>query len=354
MKCCSNCFEDLNLIILINEKSERGNCDYCDSEDELIIDVSELTEEFNKLMKYYAVTEPYEDYHPEIHDDPTEFGDILINLINEDWNIFSKELVGTGVDESLLLDILDINDSDRSNSWDLYSRISDGFSFVHPLEEWEDAWEEFKNELKHENRFFPKTQNEAFNKSFDKILDIRTSYLGNKSAYLCRARIGDHPIDKMLAPPVELAKGGRANPQGISYLYCAMDESTAIAEVRPWKGAKITVAGIKLKRRLKVVALFNESISPFSIDSPSQALEIDKLLTFFSKELSTPVDPNKSETEYLPTQFITELIKSKGFDGILFDSAMRSGTNVVIFDEKNAEAISTITVVVNEINYDYT
>lgn len=352
MKCCNSCFSDLVLTVIINDKSERGNCDYCESEDELIIDVSELTEEFNKLMKYYAVTEPYEDYHPEIHDDPTEFGDSLINLINEDWNIFSKELVGTGTDESLLFDILDINNSDHTNSWDLYSRISDSFSFVHPLEDWEVVWEKFKNELKHENRFFPKTQTEVFNKSFDEALDIRRSYIRNRVDNLYRARIGEHPFEKMLAPPVELAKGGRANPQGISYLYCARDERTAIAEVRPWKGAQITVAGIKVKRELKVVDLFKEPLSPFSFDSPYQALEIDKLLTYFSKELSTPVDPNKSEIEYLPTQYITELIKSKGFDGILFDSAIGPGTNIVIFDEKNAEVTSTQTIKVNKITYD--
>lgn len=341
----------MHLAMLMHDLGELGNCDYCESKVEKIVDVSELTTEFNKLMKYYKVTEPYVDYIPEIHDDPSEFGDRLINIINEDWNIFSEKLEGSGIDEKLLFDILEINNGDRINSWDLYSRISDELSFVHPLEDWEDVWEKFKNELKHENRFFPISQNEAFTKSFDDILDRRCVYL--KNAYLCRARIGEHHIDKMLAPPVELAKAGRANPQGISYLYVAMDQTTAIAEVRPWKGAKITIAEIKLKKKLDVVGLFSESLSPFSYDSPLEALEMDKLLTYFSKELSTPVDPNKSEIEYLPTQFITELIKSKGYDGILFDSAVGPGTNIVIFDEKNVEVSETTTVVVNDIKYEY-
>ena len=70
----------------------------------------------------------------------------------------------------------------------------------------------------------------------------------------------------MLAPPAELATAGRANPRGISYLYCATDEPTCIAEIRPWKGAKVTVAHIVVpNKKLKLVGLFREPISPLSL-----------------------------------------------------------------------------------------
>ncbi|MGF9975328.1 RES domain-containing protein [Viridibacillus arvi] len=356
MKCCENCFEDLYLVTKIRENDERGNCEYCDNENVFIIDVDQLTQYFERLFKHYDSTEPYEHFHPAIHDDPSEFGDMLITLINEDWNIFSYEIEGTGKDETLLFDILNANKIcndplDYIDPYNLYSRMTKAFTFVHPLEDWEKTWETFKEELKHTNRFFPGTQEEVFN-NFDDVLYYRTTIL-SEGLTLYRARMGEHPIDKMMTPPVDLAKAGRANPKGISYLYCAIDEPTCVAEIRPWKGSKITVAQIELKKELRVVNLLRGQLCPFLFDSPYKVLEIDKLLSHFSQELSTPVDPDKSEIEYLPTQYITELIKTKGFDGIMFKSAMGPKYNIVLFDENNAKVKEIETLIVNDIIYEY-
>ncbi|OLO35924.1 hypothetical protein BTR23_16410 [Alkalihalophilus pseudofirmus] len=356
MKCCQNCFEDLLLIDIVCKRNIIGNCDYCEGKKVHIIDIYELTKFFDRLIKHYESTEAFEYFHPEVHDDPSEFGDRLINLVNEDWNIFSINIVGTGSDERLLFDILNANKKldplEFIDPDSLYSRITEAFSFVHPLEYWEEVWDKFKVELKHKNRFFPETQKDAFSENFNDVLKYRQTYL-RKGLSLYRARVGEHPQDKMLAPPVELSKPGRANPRGISYLYCGLDEHTCVAEVRPWKGAKITVAELRLKKDLKVANFISENICPFLFDSPDKVMEIDKLLTFFSKELSTPVDPNNAETEYLPTQYLTELIKSKGFEGILFKSAMGPDYNVVLFDETEVEVIRIDKFEVNKIVYEY-
>lgn len=355
LKCCQYCFEDMHLITKIREYDTLGNCDYCDSEEVYSIEIDDLTEDFEMLFKHYESTEPYEYFHPEIHDDPSEFGDRLIDLINEDWNIFSEKIIGTGTDETLLFDILNYNkrlDPERYiDPYNLYSRITQAFTFVHPLEGWEQIWDNFKDEIKHSNRFFPEAKNDIFNDRIDEILQYRTVF--TEKLDLFRARLGVQPIAKMMAPPAELATAGRANPRGISYLYCAIDEPTCIAEIRPWKGATVTVAHVIPKKKLKLVGLFSDPISPFDFESPYEILEIDKILSSFIQELSTPVDPNKSEIEYLPTQYITELIKTKGFDGILFDSAMGPGNNVVIFDENNVDAKSIQIMEVNNIIYNY-
>jgi hypothetical protein len=353
MKCCDQCFSDLLITTIIVENQEIGNCNYCGSEDVFIIDVDELTEYFDNLFKLYEITEPYEYYHPEIHDDPIEFGDRLINLINEDWNIFSELIEGTGIDEKLLFDILNSDKGRKPYDYiDLYSRITESFTFIHPAEEWEEVWENFKEELKHTNRFFPQLKDTVFGEKFDVVLRYRQLIL-TEGFPMYRARLGEQPKEKMLNPPPDIAKQGRANPHGISYLYCAVDEETCIAEIRPWKGAKVTVAEIRVKRDLKLVNLRWESICPFLIDSPDKALEIDSLLKRFSYELSKPVDPNKSEIEYLPTQYITELIKSKGYDGICFQSSLGSGFNFVLFDEKNVEVVDVKYFVINNISYQY-
>ena len=46
---------------------------------------------------------------------------------------------------------------------------------------------------------------------------------------------GPHPPEQMGPPPFALARCGRLNRQGTSYLYLASSPETAIAEVRPWR-----------------------------------------------------------------------------------------------------------------------
>ena len=48
-------------------------------------------------------------------------------------------------------------------------------------------------------------------------------------------------------------RNGRANPVGIPYWYGATDPETAVAEVRPWKGAILTVAMLQATRDLHFV-----------------------------------------------------------------------------------------------------
>jgi hypothetical protein len=49
------------------------------------------------------------------------------------------------------------------------------------------------------------------------------------------------PTEEMGAPPFSKATDGRVNPRGISYLYMATNPQTAIAEIRPWLDAKISI-----------------------------------------------------------------------------------------------------------------
>ena len=57
--------------------------------------------------------------------------------------------------------------------------------------------------------------------------------------------------------------------------------------------------------------------------------------------LSKPVDKNKTPLEYLPTQYLCEFIKNRGFEGVLYKSFLGSGHNIVLFDENKVECIET-------------
>jgi len=56
-----------------------------------------------------------------------------------------------------------------------------------------------------------------------------------------------------MKPLCERAKEGRANPKGISYLYLASKRETALAEVRPWKDANISVAQFRTQKDIKII-----------------------------------------------------------------------------------------------------
>ncbi|MGN0805238.1 MAG: RES family NAD+ phosphorylase [Candidatus Coproplasma sp.] len=130
--------------------------------------------------------------------------------------------------------------------------------------------------------------------------------------------------DKDSLPPSKNASAGRANPDHISYTYLSEDETTPVYEVRPTIGQLISVAKFKLTKKLKIYDL---AVDLQTINNFQQLLS---LFPIISEKYSLPYNGNP--TEYIPTQYITELIKSLGFDGVRFNSSLNSeGKNVVLF-----------------------
>lgn len=347
VKCCEKCFEDEFLIQVIKNNNVKGYCDYCSNENGYVINVEELSPYFLKLEKLYRHTEAYEHYNPD-YEVAGEVGGILLTLINEDWSIFAKEIQDYEIDYKLLCDILNANA--KGTYFDpnkLYSKLSDGHPSNDFLFEWKLYWNNLKNEIKHENRFFPYFD---INNNLLDSLKNRT-YIFSNGTVLFRARMGRQESTDMLAPPPNLATAGRANPKGISYLYCADCKETAIAEIRPWKGSELTIASIQINKELKLVDLSNKKFSPFTLENPKEILVLDTLVTNFAEELSKPLNPSTSEIDYLPTQYLSELLKRKGYDGIYFKSAMGPNYNIVIFDAQNASVLKTQRVQIKDIEY---
>jgi hypothetical protein len=116
---------------------------------------------------------------------------------------------------------------------------------------------------------------------------------------------------------------------------------TALSEVRPFNEGVVYVSrlipneGIS-KEPIIFINLANprRDVSPFvfSEDEYEHLIYSLSLLEQFSRDLSKPVRPHKSELEYLPTQFICEYIKSLRYKGIIFNSSFGNGVNYVAFD----------------------
>ena len=127
--CCINCFQDDCIIKIIKENEEKGDCEYCGSEDTCCMDTFELTDIFSPLMEIYEETTYGEHYG--YGNDPNNCGGLLEDLIQEDWTIFSEGLDSDKA-KNLLWDILSLEgDPDNPvDRYELYSRYNGAFTHV--------------------------------------------------------------------------------------------------------------------------------------------------------------------------------------------------------------------------------
>ena len=136
---------------------------------------------------------------------------------------------------------------------------------------------------------------------------------------------------KRMTPCSRFVGNGRANPVGIPYWYGATDPETAVAEMRPWKEAILTVATLQATRDLRFVDCGNTRsvvLDNSGMDSRYEQYVWDLI----SEALSRPVAPTTIDVEYVPTQMLAEAFRIRGFDGILYKSHLGKGVNVVVFD----------------------
>lgn len=151
------------------------------------------------------------------------------------------------------------------------------------------------------------------------------------------------------APPPEFAKVGRLNPAHISYVYTAEELDTAIQEIRPQIGQKVSVATIVTLKELRILdltqhVLNNNYIFPNNKDYTKKTL-YEVITSAFQR-------PNYGEPlHYLPTQYLSEYVKNiMCLDGIRFWSSLKKGgKNVVFFQSKHCEAVSSQLMLVEDI-----
>jgi len=146
------------------------------------------------------------------------------------------------------------------------------------------------------------------------------------------------------APPSGYARAGRCNPKGVSYLYAALEEHTAVAEIRPFIKDAISIAQLTPVCDLRLV---NLDYDPTAVVSGKDFL-YDHIRRDFARV-------NKSQDgDYLVTQFVAAFIEHLGYDGLCFRSSLvKDGTNYVLFNPGNCEAVSSKLCYLAEVNYVY-
>ena len=158
----------------------------------------------------------------------------------------------------------------------------------------------------------------------------------------------------MYSPPFGKRKPGRVNPEGVGVLYLTSDEKTAISEVRAGSFDYLTIGSFRLKKEIKVVDISGlNDISPALYSSGLETLAVNtRIFSDIAKEIAKPLRRTDSPLEYLPTQYITEFIKSKGYSGVSYKSTMGTGGyNIAAFDETLFECVGVHVVEIKNISY---
>ena len=111
--------------------------------------------------------------------------------------------------------------------------------------------------------------------------------------------------------------------------------------MRPWKGAAVAVAEMKIQRGLLLVDLSQTPRveSPVFVDLLKWRLDLANLLYRLAQDMSWPIMPHQQDVLYKPTQILASMIQSAEYDGCIYPSAMGSGKNYALFDVNAAKAI---------------
>ncbi|MCI2227585.1 MULTISPECIES: RES family NAD+ phosphorylase [Flavobacteriaceae] len=335
MNCCVNCFTSDYIISIINADDRVGNCNFCKSTNVSIYTPRELIPFFRNFLSLYAV-------------DASSNQDIAQSL-KKDFNLTtdivedSKELF-----KAIFIDEMeDITELFNSNvSSEIKIELLSETNQIHGI------WEDFKEEIKYTNRYH--IQNTIDLKKLANFFEHESFYKEiKKGRIFYRCRISDKKgfaPDKMGNPPKEVTTGGRANPKGISYLYVADTLKTSLYETRASLFDYVTVGEFQLKEDLKILNLRNPKDDPIPW-SENEAIEDFLIYVPFiqtlQKEISLPIRKLDKQLDYIPTQYISEFIKSLGFDGVEYQSSLYSeGYNLAIF---NPEKLNCKTTQVYEI-----
>lgn len=325
LNCCVRCFNDNHLKLTIVAVSQvQGICSFCGSTNVALLEPTELAELFAPLVTIY-----------EEH----ENGSTLVEWFAQDWNLFDSTLINEASAVRLLAEILDNGEIVRKHFRPAERFSTDGLA----------RWEQLRYELMYVNRYFPDADIDV-----ERLSSLLPQLVAKELPdrwYRARLMNSDtpYPIEEMGPPPARRSSHGRANPPGIPYLYLGSDPASAISEVRPHTGETACVAEFRLDEGLRLIDLRDPRmcLSPFSYGDEDKigALREDlALLARLGDELTRPVLPSGAAIDYVPSQYLCELIKNAsyggaeraGYDGVLYSSAIGGGINLALFDPTRA------------------
>ena len=346
MNCCTKCFTSSYLTNIIQSNKENGNCDFCDTENTSVYLAKELLPFFRNIFSLYQVDE--------------NSTSSLWNSINEDFEIIEEICLANS--ESLFKSIAESEYDEFSDLFENNVSLQSKDLLDIKSSEIHSIWHRFKEEIKFENRFHISKNNlidlEQLKTFFNNEAFIKIVKNG-RCFFRCRiSSKKGYGNDEMWNPPKEFASSGRANPKGISYLYLGSSTETTLYETRASLFDYVSVGEFRLKEDIKILDLRNPDydIVPWSEnDSVELFIIYASFIKTLQEEISLPIRKQDKELDYIPTQYISEYIKSLGFDGVEYQSSLDSkGHNLAIFNPDKFECIDTKVYDINNIKLEFT
>ncbi|ULA66886.1 MAG: RES domain-containing protein [Nitrospira sp.] len=334
---CHRCFTDKHLGKWIKDQGNKGRCQWCGARNAYVVDLARLGALFEPIVKCYP--------------SDSSSGDLLHDLLQNHWRIFSDRILAKDLGRDFITAIMTAG-VDPKELMALGVDYGGLFLSRHPYHSTlEDIWEERADfgsifdpdedegsKQEYEDEGYPRLDQIQFAiKDRGTIFRTRSS-LYRARVYTDRSRRERFTLEEMGAPPPDKTPAQRANRKGEPVMYMATDLQTALAEVRAWKGAPISIAKMRTTNELNILDL----TKPYHLDTPffheslQWNIETNGLMNRFAEELSRPVMPHEAEVLYRPTQHLCDLVRAAGCDGIAYPSAMGPGHNVVLFDSRTA------------------
>lgn len=338
---CTECVKEEHLISLIEQYGELTSlCPICGA-----VDIKALSSEDDRLRSLFRALVRY--YYSEWDYNTHLGGEDLEHLLRQ---VNPLTAFNAGWDEEAYEEAVFHFVGDAYEPYDTGISLFSGYNELGrnlPLVALKEARSlslyELQEKLQKQNYFLLEDEAKVLLDPHEPLLK---SYL-DAAARLYRARIGcetkatplfgwgnewhykPYEDSSLGAPPPYMAGNGRLNRQGVSFLYLATNEDTAISEVRPHPGHDVSVGAFENLRHLKI-ADFN-SISIRDYYESDQKLHQFVFLKNIDLLFSMPIPPEERH-KYSFSQFLSDVLRQKGFDGVAYRSSVGTGINFTIFD----------------------
>lgn len=194
-----------------------------------------------------------------------------------------------------------------------------------------------------------------------------------KGAVLCRSQCGYgyqsllHGDDEIQVPDAfspermkplkNCASEGRANRQNEPCLYLSDDPNTAMAEVRPWVGAYISLAQFRVMNDCILIDCSLDKTTSWDLAfrgiQPTPQNLARAIWGDLAQAFAKPLTRNDTLEEYRPTQALADCFKSAGYDGIGYKSALGKGKDIALFNLEAADPINVTLYQTKELSYTF-
>ncbi len=185
------------------------------------------------------------------------------------------------------------------------------------------------------------------------------------------AHVYGYGADRML-PKLEYIAPGRCNQANQVVVYLASTVETAISEIRPWTGQEVSLALFETEEPMRLADLskghaerkdfiweqrLSQPISEWDkpVRPPTQEEINQQVWNHIDRAFSMPVTRSDADDEYAPTQILSELFRTMGFDGVVYKSQFgeEKGYNIALFSARHLQIRTTTPFRIKGIKVDY-